>query len=405
MLDLFYKIEMPLVETLAAMEHAGMYVDREKLKEFDKEITASLALAEQEIYQIAGESFNINSTQQLGKILFEKLGLEHKRKTKSGYSTDKSVLESLIGKHEIIEKILNYRQLAKLKSTYVDGLQTKIDDDSRIHTTFMQTVTTTGRLSSIEPNLQNIPIKIELGRKIRSFFVGQNSNIIVDADYSQIELRVMSHISNDEVMINAFNNNVDIHTVTASQVFNVPIEEVTKEMRSKAKAVNFGIIYGISAFGLSKNISCSRNEAAQYISNYLSKYHGIRNFMDSIVAETIEKGYVTTMFGRRRYVPEITDKNKNIVEFGKRIAMNTPIQGTAADIIKLAMNKVYTTLKERKLKSKLIMQVHDELIVEATEDELEIVKEILTDSMKDVVKLSVPLDIDLNVGKTWYDAK
>lgn len=405
MLDLFYQIEMPLVETLASMEHTGMYIDKKKLQDFDIEITNSLNLAEKEIYEIAGEKFNINSTQQLGKILFEKLGLEHKRKTKNGYSTDKSVLESLIGKHKIIENILNYRQLSKLKSTYVDGLQTKIDNDSRIHTTFMQTVATTGRLSSIEPNLQNIPIKLELGRKIRSFFVGENENMIIDADYSQIELRVMSHISCDKVMIDAFNNNIDIHTITASQVFNVPIAEVTKEMRSKAKAVNFGIIYGISAFGLSKNISCSRSEASEYISNYLEKYNGIKEFMEKIVDETIEKGYVTTMFGRRRCVPEITDKNKNIVEFGKRVAMNTPIQGTAADIIKLAMNKVYCKLKEKKLKSKLIMQVHDELIIEAAKDEVDIVKEILVNSMKDVVKLAVPLDIDLNIGKSWYEAK
>ncbi len=403
--ELFTNIEMPLVKTLASMEYTGMYIDKDKLNEFDKEISEKLISAEQEIYDIADEKFNLNSTQQLGRILFEKLGLEHKRKTKTGYSTDKSVLEDLLGKHEIIEKILDYRQLSKLKSTYVDGLKTKIADDGRIHTTFMQTVTTTGRLSSVEPNLQNIPVKIELGKKIRSFFVGQNDRVIVDADYSQIELRVMSHISGDNVMIDAFKNNIDIHTVTASQVFNVPINEVTPEMRSKAKAVNFGIIYGISAFGLSKNINCSRYEASQYIDNYLEKYSGIKNFMEDIVKKAKLDGYVTTMFNRKRYIPELYNNNKNIVEFGKRIAMNTPIQGTAADIIKIAMNKVYDTLKNQKLKSKLIMQVHDELIVEAYPDEVEQVKKILKDSMENVVSLSVPLNVDLNTGKSWYDAK
>ena len=405
MSTLFSDIEMPLVETLASMENSGMYIDKEKLEIYDKEITENLRKVEDEIYELAGEKFNVGSPQQLGRILFEKLGLEHKRKTKTGYSTDKSVLEGLQGKHEIIDKVLYFRQLAKLKSTYVDGMKDKISKESRIHTTFMQTVTTTGRLSSVEPNLQNIPVRLELGRKIRSFFSASGKNVIVDADYSQIELRVMAHISDDKVMIDAFNKGIDIHTVTASQVFGVPIEEVTKEMRTKAKAVNFGIIYGISSFGLSQNINCSRMEAKMYIDNYLEKYSGIRNFMENIVEDARKDGYVTTMFGRRRYIPEINDRNKNIALFGERVAMNTPIQGTAADIIKIAMNKVYQKLKENNMKSKLVMQVHDELIIEAVPSELDKVKEILKGSMQNVTHLKVPLDTELNVGKTWYDAK
>ena len=405
MLDLFNKIEMPLVETLASMEYTGMHINAEKLNEYDKEITNSLSVLEEQIYDIAGEIFNINSTQQLGTILFEKLGLPTRKKTKTGYSTDKNVLEELAEYHEIIPKILEYRQLAKIKSTYVDGLRDKISEDGRIHTTFMQTVAATGRLSSVEPNLQNIPIRLELGSKIRTFFDAENENVIIDADYSQIELRVLAHVAQDNAMIDAFNHDIDIHKVTASQVFNIPLDEVTSTMRSHAKAVNFGIVYGISEYGLSKNINISVGEAKKYIENYLNTYNGINTFMDNIVNIAIEQGYVSTMFERRRYIPELKSKNKNIIQFGKRVAMNTPIQGTAADIIKLAMNDIYTKLKEQGLKSKLIMQVHDELLIEATPDEIEKVKEIMIDSMENVVKLKVPLNIDINVGKTWYEAK
>lgn len=405
MLELFNNIEMPLTETLASMEHVGMYIDLEKLENFNLELSSFISSLEKDIYDLAGEIFNINSTQQLGKILFEKLGLPTIKKNKTGYSTDKAVLDELSDKHEIIDKIISYRQLMKLKSTYVEGLDSKIGKDGRIHTTFMQTVASTGRLSSTEPNLQNIPIRLELGSKIRTFFTAEESNVIIDADYSQIELRVLAHISNDKTMQDAFKNNIDIHKVTASQVFDVDINDVTSNMRSKAKAVNFGIVYGISEFGLSKNISCTRKEAKEYIDNYLNKYQGIKNFMADIVNKAKEEGYVTTMYGRRRYIPEIKQKNKNIVQFGQRVAMNTPIQGTAADIIKLAMNKIYKDLKNEGLSSKLIMQVHDELIVEAKEDEVDKVKKIMYDAMEHVACLTVPLDIDLNVGKSWYEAK
>lgn len=404
MLSLFNDIEMPLVETLASMEKTGMYIDKEKLNEFDIEITKNIKELEDSIYKLAGEEFNINSTQQLGSILFEKLGLPTVKKTKTGYSTDKDVLEKLENKHEIISKLLEYRKLNKLKTTYVDSLKCKIDTDGRIHTTFMQTVTTTGRLSSVEPNLQNIPIKLELGKKIRSFFVGEGNRNIMDADYSQIELRVLADIAKDNVMIDSFKKGIDIHKTTASQVFEVPLDEVTNEMRSHAKAVNFGIVYGISGFGLAKNISTTRKKATEYINKYLEKYNGIHEFMDNIVKKAEEAGYVTTLFKRRRYIPELKEKNRNVVEFGKRIAMNTPIQGTAADIIKIAMNRIYRALKENKLASKLIMQVHDELIIEVIPEEEDIVKKIMYEVMEHVISLKVPLIIDLNVGKSWYDA-
>lgn len=405
MVDLFNTIEIPLSETLAYMEHTGMYIDVASLDKFNIELVNQISGLENNIYELAGEKFNINSTQQLAVILFEKLGLPTKRKNKTGYSTDKEVLEELSDKHEIINKILEYRQLVKLKTTYVDGLKSKISSDGRIHTTFMQTVASTGRLSSVEPNLQNIPVRLDIGKKIRSFFVGQDDNSLVDADYSQIELRVLADISNDKTMISAFNNDIDIHKVTASQVFNVALDEVTPQMRSKAKAVNFGIVYGISDFGLSKNISVTRKEAKEYIDNYLNKYSGIKKFMDNIVKEAEAKSYVTTLFNRRRYVPELKQKNKNIIQFGQRIAMNTPIQGTAADIIKLAMNKIYISLKKRNLKSRLIMQVHDELIIESPNEEIQIVEAIMKEAMENVIKLKVPLKIDLNVGKSWYDTK
>ena len=400
-----YDIEIPLSETLASMETTGMYVDKKKLEEFGKEISIRINELETQIYDLAGEEFNINSPQQLGTILFDKLKLPGKKKTKTGYSTNKEVLEGLEEYHEIIPLLIEYRQTMKLKSTYVDGLEATIKEDSRIHTTFMQTVTSTGRLSSVEPNLQNIPIRLELGSRIRTFFTAPEGKEIMDADYSQIELRVLSHISKDETMQHAFINGIDVHKVTASQVFGVPLDEVTKQMRSKAKAVNFGIVYGISEFGLSKNVGTTWKEAKDYINTYLQKYHGIREFMQNIVKEAKENGYVSTLFGRRRYIPELKNKNKNIVQFGERIAMNTPIQGTAADIIKIAMNKLYKSLKDNNLKSKLVMQVHDELIVETADDELEIVEKLMREAMENVVKLDIPLDIDLNVGKSWYDAK
>lgn len=402
---LFLDIEIPLSETLAYMENNGMYIDKERLNEYDKIITQNLKIIEEEIYTIAKERFNINSTQQLGNILFEKLGLPTVKKTKTGYSTDKDVLEKLEDKHEIIPKLLEYRQLNKLKTTYVDSLREKIDiKDNRIHTTFMQTVASTGRLSSVEPNLQNIPIKLELGRKIRDFFVGENDNLIMDADYSQIELRVLAHIADDPVMINSFKEGIDIHKTTASQVFDVPIDDVTQEMRSHAKAVNFGIVYGISGYGLAKNISTTTKKASKYIEKYLEKYSKIHEFMNNIVDEAKKDGYVKTLFNRRRYIPELKEKNRNIYEFGKRIAMNTPIQGTAADIIKIAMNRIYKRLKENNLKSKLVMQVHDELIIETVPDEINIVKKLLKEEMENVIKLKVPLDVDLKIAKTWYEA-
>lgn len=405
MLTLFDTIEMPLAETLANMEHVGMYINMDMLNIYDEEITAAIAILEKEIYQLAGEEFNINSPQQLGVILFEKLGLPTAKKTKTGYSTDKSVLEKLSEYHPIIEHILKYRQVIKLKGTYVDGLRNKIASDGRIHTTFMQTIASTGRLSSVEPNLQNIPIRLELGRKIRCFFTAEENNVILDADYSQIELRVLAHISNDQTMIDSFNHDIDIHRVTASQVFGVPLAEVTSEMRSHAKAVNFGIVYGISEFGLAKNVGTSRAKAKEYIENYLAKYNGIHDFMENIVEEAKEKGYVATIFGRRRYIPELKQKNKNIIQFGERVAMNTPIQGSAADIIKIAMNRLYQTLKENHMKSKLVMQVHDELIVEAVPEEKEVVSQMMHEAMEQVTHLKVPLSIDLNEGKSWYDAK
>lgn len=405
MIELFETIEMPLVETLANMEHVGMYIDLEKLDMFSTKLKNRMEILEKEIYELAGEEFNINSTQQLGTILFDKLDLPALKKTKTGYSTEKEVLEILSDRHPIVNKVIEYRQIVKLHSTFVEGLKNTIKSDNRIHTTFMQTVTSTGRLSSVEPNLQNIPVRLELGREIRTFFAGENSNVIVDADYSQIELRVLAHISNDDTMINAFKNNIDVHKVTASQVFDVPLDEVTSTMRTHAKAVNFGIVYGISDFGLAKNISSSKKEAAQYIENYLKKYSGIARFMEDIVKEAKINGYVSTLFGRRRYIPELKQKNKMVVQFGERVAMNTPIQGTAADIIKLAMNKIYKELKDNKLKSKLVMQVHDELIIETVPEEVEEVSRVMKKAMENVVKLSVPLDIDLNVGKTWYDAK
>jgi len=405
MSELYYNIEMPLAETLADIENNGMYVNKDKLLKFGETLSKDIDELENKIREIAGEDFNINSPAQLGKILFEKLGLPVKKKTKNGYSTDKDTLELLIDEHPIIQYILDYRVYAKLKSTFVDSLMECIGDDNRVHTTFMQTVTATGRLSSVEPNLQNIPVRTELGSKIRDCFEAEGENIIIDADYSQIELRVLAHMSNDKIMIDAFKQGIDIHSVTASQVFNIPLEEVTHEHRSRAKAVNFGIVYGISAFGLAKNINSTRSEATDYIENYLNKYNKVNEFMKKCIKQGREEGYVSTMFGRIRYTEELKASNKNTVMFGERIAMNTPIQGTAADIMKKAMNDLYSKLKESNLKAKIIMQVHDELIVEAPQNEKDEVVKLMKESMEKVIKLRVPLDVSISDGKTWGEAK
>ena len=341
----------------------------------------------------------------MGEILFEKLMLPSGKKTKTGWSTNADVLDKLRGKHEIIEKILEYRQLTKLKSTYTDGLVKVIKSDGRIHTSFQMTVTATGRLSSTEPNLQNIPVRTELGAELRKMFIASHGNVLVDADYSQIELRLLAHISGDETMRNAFLSGEDIHTVTASQVFGVPLNEVTKLQRSRAKAVNFGIVYGISAFSLAQDIGVFQNEAKTYIDTYLEKYSGVREYMKNIIHKAKDDGYVTTLFGRKRPLPELKAANFNMRSFGERVALNTPIQGTAADIIKLAMVNVHKRLESEGLKAKLILQIHDELIVECPESEAERVKVILTEEMENVVKYSVPLDVDAHIGKSWSDAK
>ena len=404
-LKLFEEIEMPLVEVLASMQYEGIYIDKAELIEFGKELQEKINILTKEIHELTGEEFNINSTKQLGEILFEKLGLTAKKKTKTGYSTDVDVLEKIKYEHPVIEKILEYRQLQKLNSTYVEGLIPYIGETSRIHSKFHQTVTTTGRISSTDPNLQNIPTRMELGKKLRKVFKPKENCIYIDADYSQIELRVLAHISQDKNMIDAFNNDEDIHTQAASKVFNTPIEKVTKEQRSNAKAVNFGIVYGISDFGLGEQLGVSRKKAKEYIEQYLEKYNGIKEFMTNIVEETKEKGYVETLYHRRRYVPELKSNNYMVRQFGGRVAMNTPIQGTAADIMKIAMINVYNKLKEKGLKSKVIVQVHDELLIETYLEEKEEVKQILKLEMENVIKLDVPLRADVSEGDSWYEAK
>lgn len=404
-IDLFNKIEMPLTEVLASMQYEGIYIDKQELLDFGKELQEKIDILTQEIYELTGEEFNINSTKQLGEILFEKLKLTAKKKTKTGYSTDVDVLEKIKYEHPVIEKILEYRQLQKLNSTYVEGLIPYIDETGRIHSKFHQTVTTTGRISSTDPNLQNIPTRMKLGRKLRKVFKPEQGYIFVDADYSQIELRVLAHISEDKNMIEAFCNNEDIHAQAASKVFNIPLEEVTKEERTKAKAVNFGIVYGISEFGLGEQLGVSRKKAKEYIEQYLDKYSGIKEFMINIVEETKEKGYVETLYHRRRYVPELKSNNYMVRQFGGRVAMNTPIQGTAADIMKIAMINVYNKLKENNLKSKLIVQVHDEILVETLESEKEQVKQIVKEEMENVIKLKVPLLAEVEEGYNWYEAK
>lgn len=403
---LFYHVEMPLVEVLGYMEYEGVMVDKDKLIELGEEFKISIDKLEKDIYNLAGEEFNINSPKQLGVILFEKLELPVIKKTKTGYSTNAEVLEHLSDKHEIIDKITEYRQIVKLKSTYVDGLINIINPIShRIHSSFNQTITTTGRISSTDPNLQNIPVRLELGRNIRKVFIADKGFKLVDADYSQIELRVLAHMSQDEHMIDAFNHNVDIHTKTASQVFGIDINDVTSEQRSAAKAVNFGIVYGISDFGLAKNLHIPVKEAKNYIDSYLNTYEDIKSYMDSTIEEAKEDGYVKTILNRRRYIPEIKSSNTILKNLGKRLAMNAPIQGSAADIIKIAMVNVYKKLEERDLKSKLVLQVHDELIIECIEEELEEVSKIVKDEMEHAVAMDVNLDVDLNTGDSWYETK
>jgi len=403
---LYYEVELPLVEVLAFMEFEGIKVDRNMLLDLEIEFKEKIDQLTHEIYTLANTEFNINSPKQLGEVLFEKLGLPPIKKTKTGYSTNADVLEKLHGQHDIIPKISEYRQVTKLKSTYVDGLLNIINPiTKRIHSSFNQTVTTTGRISSTEPNLQNIPIRLEMGRRLRKVFISNDGYKFIDADYSQIELRVLAHIANDENLIDTFIKNQDIHRRTASEIFEVPMDEVTSLMRGDAKAVNFGIVYGISDFGLSQNLNIPVNKAKKYIENYLDKYPSIRKYMKDIVEEGKDKGYVVTLLNRRRYLPELKSSNFNIRSFGERIAMNTPIQGSAADIIKIAMVTVYKKLKEGNYKAKLILQVHDELIIECPEDEIETVTKILQESMENAIKMAVPLKVDLSFANNWYDAK
>ncbi len=405
LISLYENVEKPLVKVLADMEKTGVLVDRNKIIELNEEYSKLAYLYEQKVYELAGEVFNLNSPKQLGVILFEKIGLPVVKKTKTGYSTDVEVLEKLSKKHEIADYILKYRSLNKLISTYLDGILEYIMDDGRVRTSFKQMITATGRLSSVDPNLQNIPIRSEEGKNIRKVFVADKNKVFIDADYSQIELRVLAHLSKDSVMIDSFKNDLDIHYKTASEVFGVPINEVTDNQRRSAKAVNFGIVYGISDYGLSKDLNITRNEARQYIDGYLNTYPSIKSYMEEIVNKAKKDGFVTTILDRKRYIPEINSKNFNIRSFGERIALNTPIQGSAADIIKLAMIKVYERLKIEKVNAKLILQIHDELIVECEESEKETVKKILKNSMENVYKLDLPLKVDICEGRNWYESK
>lgn len=404
--ELYYTIELPLVYVLSAMEKEGFNIDKLMLDELQNKFTTEIDKTQKEIYNLAEEEFNISSPKQLGKILFEKLDLPVIKKTKTGYSTNAEVLEQLKDKHPIIEKVIYYRQITKLNSTYVEGLKNVIDSDGAIHSSFNQTVTTTGRLSSTEPNLQNIPIKYEMGREIRKVFIPkEKGDIILSCDYSQIELRVLAHMANDENMINAFKHHSDIHRKTASEVFNTPFEEVTPVMRSRAKAVNFGIIYGMSDFSLAQDLKISKKEAAEYMAIYFDRYPNIKSYLNETVEKAKEDGYVLTILNRRRFIPEIKSSNKIVKALGDRLAMNAPIQGSAADIIKIAMVKVYNRLNKEKLKSKLILQVHDELILNVKENEEEKVRALVKEEMENAVKLKVPMEVDINEGSTWYEAK
>ena len=402
---LFRDIEMPLVFTLFDMEQNGIRVEADALKQYGDQLAGKIAELEKEIYEEAGETFNINSPKQLGVVLFENMKLPGGRKTKTGYSTAADVLEKLAPEHPVVAKILEYRQYTKLKSTYADGLANYIQDDGRIHGKFNQTITATGRISSTEPNLQNIPVRMELGRLIRKVFIPEEGYRFVDADYSQIELRVLAHCSGDEHLIQAYKEQSDIHRITASQVFHIPFDEVTPQQRRNAKAVNFGIVYGISSFGLSQDLSITRKEAAKYIDDYFATYPGIKTFLDHAVTHAKEEGYVVTLFGRRRPVPELSSSNFMQRSFGERVAMNSPIQGAAADIIKIAMIRVNQRLKDQKMKSRLVLQVHDELLIEAYEPELDEVQNILKEEMEHAAELKVPLEIDMHTGDNWYEAK
>ena len=404
MLPLYTDVELPLCPVLARMEQAGFLVDRKALYDFGESLTSSIEQLQQSIWALAGEPFNIQSPKQLGNVLFERLMLPAGKKTKTGWSTNAAVLDKLRGKHPIIEQILDYRTLTKLKSTYADGLLKEISADGRIHTNFQMTVTATGRLSSTEPNLQNIPVRRELGAQIRKMFVASPGKVLVDADYSQIELRLLAHIANDETMIAAFRSGEDIHAVTASQVFGVPLAEVTPLQRSHAKAVNFGIVYGISAFSLAQDIGVFQNEAKAYMDSYFAKYHGVRTYMTRVVEQAKADGYVTTLFGRRRDLPELKSSNFNLRSFGERVALNMPIQGTAADIIKAAMVRVDARMRAEKLQARLLLQVHDELIVECPAEEAETVRAILTEEMEHVVDYRVPLLVDAKIGASWAEA-
>ena len=405
MWKVYTEIELPLIFTLDSMEKWGICVRGEELKSYGEKLNVRITELEKLIWQQAGEEFNINSPKQLGVILFEKMGIKGGKKTKTGYSTAADILDKLAPDHAIVKDILEYRQLTKLKSTYADGLFQVIAKDGRIHSTFNQTITATGRISSTEPNLQNIPVRMELGRLIRKVFVPEEGYVFLDADYSQIELRVLAHMSGDEKLIQAYTEAQDIHRLTASEVFHVPFDQVTDLQRRNAKAVNFGIVYGISSFGLSQDLSITRKEASEYIEKYFESYPRIKGFLDGLVEEGKEKGYVTTMFGRRRPIPELKSSNFMQRSFGERVAMNSPIQGTAADIIKIAMNRVYRRLKEENLKSRLVLQVHDELLIETYKEEIEEVSAILREEMKGAAKLAVELDVDMHQGNNWYEAK
>ena len=405
MLPLYTDIELPLCPVLARMEHTGFLVDRKALYDFGESLTSAIEQLQQSVWASAGEPFNIQSPKQLGHVLFDELMLPAGKKTKTGWSTNAAVLEKLRGKHPIIDQILDYRMLTKLKSTYADGLLKEISADGRIHTSFQMTVTATGRLSSTEPNLQNIPTRTQLGSEFRRMFVPASGCVLVDADYSQIELRLLAHIADDEAMKQAFLTGEDIHTVTAAQVFGVPTDQVTKQMRSHAKAVNFGIVYGISAFSLAQDIGVPVYEAKEYIETYFERFPGIRRYMDEVVAQAKERGYVETLMHRRRALPELAASNFNTRSFGERVARNMPIQGTAADVIKLAMVRVDERLHKENLKAKLILQVHDELIVECPEEEKETVARLLTEEMEGAVHLSVPLTAEAHWGINWLEAK
>ena len=403
---LYYEVEHPLIYVLSSMESIGFNINETMLDELKIKFKKEIEETQEAIYKLSEEEFNISSPKQLGKILFEKLDLPVMKKTKTGYSTNQEVLEKLIDKHEIIPKIMYYRQITKINSTYIEGLKNVIDEDGRIHSNFNQTVTTTGRLSSTEPNLQNIPIRHELGREIRKVFIPmEESDILVSCDYSQIELRVLAHIADDENMIDAFKHHSDIHTKTASEVFKVPIDEVTSIMRSRAKAVNFGIVYGIGAFSLAQDLKITKKEAEEYMNIYFERYPKIKKYLENIVKDAEETGYVLTILNRRRFIPEIKASNKIVKALGDRLAMNAPIQGSAADIIKLAMVNVYSKLNEKKLKSELILQVHDELILNVKKEEFEEVKTLVEQEMENAIKLEVALDVDVNFGNTWYEAK